>query len=367
MKPHKPDYMLLGVCILLLTLGLITLFSVSSAKGEVNFRDPLYYLKHQLLFGIAPGLFLAAIGYMTDHKLLRKLSFFILLLTLGLLFLLFVPHIGISLKGATRWVKLGPLLFQPAEFFKLGFIMYLASLFASRIGKVTRFFEVALPFMIILGFIGAILLSQPAAGTLGIIVATGMGMYFLAGGKMRDVFVVGVIGTVLFFVIIYSAPYRRERFEAFLNPSVDPQGTSYQLNQALISIGSGGLWGVGIGHSRQKYEFLPETISDSIFAIYAEEVGLFGSMLLLSLLFLFAFCGLSITKQSPDAFSRLLAGGITLWIVIQSFLNIAANAGLVPLTGVPLPFFSYGGSSMSAVLAAIGILLNISRYTRASR
>lgn len=364
MRPHQPDYLLFGTVALLFLLGLITLFSASSVKAEALFGDPTYYLRHQLLYGILPGALLFLVGYRVNHRFLQRFSFVILIFTLALLFLLFLPQFGVSLKGATRWVKLGPIVIQPSEFFKLGFIIYLASYFANRQGKVTRFFEVGVPFLIILGFVGFIFLSQPAAGTLGVIALTALGIYFLAGGRTRDIVALGMAGAITLLFVVLSAPYRLQRVQAFLDPGRDPQGVNYQLNQALISIGSGGFFGVGIGHSRQKYNFLPETMSDSIFAIFAEEGGLVGSLFLLGILFFFSFRGLSIAKESQDNFARFLAGGITIWIVIQSLMNIGANSGLIPLTGIPLPFFSYGGSAMTAVLAASGILLNLSRYTR---
>ncbi|MFN7088302.1 MAG: putative lipid II flippase FtsW [Candidatus Paceibacteria bacterium] len=364
MKPHQPDYILFIVIILLLLLGIVTLFSASSVKGEFQFRDPTYYIKHQLIYGIIPGLIFFALGYFIEHRILRKLSLLILLLSLGLLFLIFLPQFGLSFKGATRWIKLGPISLQPSEFFKLGFIIYMASFFASRQGKLSKTFEVTVPFIIILAFVGLVLLWQPAAGTFGIIGIIGLGIYVLAGGKTRDIILLILIGAFAISFIALSTPYRRARIESFLNPLSDPQGASYQLNQALISIGSGGIWGAGIGHSRQKYNFLPETMSDSIFAIYAEETGLAGSLFLISLLFTFLVRSFGVLKNTPDTFSRLLGGGITIWIVGQSFFNIAANIGLAPVAGIPLPYFSYGGSSMIAVLAASGVLLNISRYTK---
>lgn len=364
MRPHQPDFILLGSVAVLLVIGLVTLFSASSVKGETVAGDPAFYLKHQLLYGLLPGLALFLLFYKMDHRILRRLSFLILLFALAMLFLLFLPQFALSLKGATRWIKIGALTFQPAEFFKLGFLIYLASFFASRQGKVSRFFEVGVPFLIILAFVGWLFLSQPAAGTLGVISLTSIVVYFLAGVRLRHLLILVTVVAVAFAAIMLSAPYRRARLEAFLNPSRDPQGSSYQLQQALISIGSGGIWGVGLGHSRQKYNFLPETMSDSIFAIYAEEVGLVGSLLLLSLLCLFTFRGFSVAVSSRENFSRLLSGGITTWLAAQSFINIAANTGLIPLTGIPLPFFSYGGSGLIASLAASGILLNISRYTQ---
>jgi cell division protein FtsW len=188
-------------------------------------------------------------------------------------------------------------------------------------------------------------------------------MYILGGGRLKEIGILGVAVVLAFGYVVYSAPYRMERVVTLLNPTQDTQGSAYQLNQALISIGSGGISGVGIGHSRQKYNFLPETMTDSIFAIFAEETGFVGSLFLVFLLLFFLFRGFVIARASRENFSRFLAGGIAIWIVSQSLLNIAANLGLMPLTGIPLPFFSYGGSGMNAVLAACGILLNISRYT----
>lgn len=363
MRAHAPDYILVGIIAALLILGLITLFSASSVRAAANWGDPTGYLQHQLLYGVLPGLALGFIGYRMDYRILRRLALPIFIVGLGLIALVLSPHFGVSVKGATRWLQFGKVVVQPAELFKPGFVIFLASFFASRQGKAVSFWRVMLPFVIIMGVIGVLLMAQPATGTLGVIVITALGIYFLAGAKMGDLAVVILAALVAFGFLIAAAPYRLERLMTYLNPAGDPQGAGYQINQALIGIGSGGLVGAGIGHSRQKFQFLPETIGDSIFAIFAEETGFIGSAILATLFFFLLHRGLKTAKLSRDAFSRLLAGGIVIWISAQAFVNMAAISGLMPLTGIPLPFFSYGGSAMISLLAAMGILLNVSRYT----
>lgn len=363
MRAHSPDYILIGIIVSLLVVGLTTLFSASSARAAANFDQPAYYLVHQLLFGVLPGLLALSIAYRVHYRFWKRFSFVILIFGVGLLLLVFSPQFGVSLKGASRWVEIGGIVVQPAEFFKLGFVMFLASFFASRQGKVPHFGRVGIPFLIILGVVGALIMAQPATGTFGVIMITALGLYFLAGARIKNLVVMGVIVSLAFGALVFSAPYRLQRMVSYLNPQLDPQGAGYQIQQALIGIGSGGLLGAGIGHSKQKFLFLPETIGDSIFAIFAEEAGFVGAVVVISLFFFLAHRGFKIARQSRDTFARLLAGGIVMWVVAQAFINIAAISGLVPLTGIPLPFFSYGGSAMVAVLAATGILLNLSRYT----
>lgn len=363
MRAHSPDYILFSITAALLLLGLVTLFSASSVRGATNFEDPAYYLKHQLLYGVLPGILAGLVAWRIPYRFWRRLSFLVLIATLGLLVMVFTPQFGVSLKGASRWVRLGGIVIQPSEFFKLGLVIFLANFFGSRQGRFKSFGRVMLPFLIILGIAGSLLVAQPSTGTLGVIVFTALGMYFLAGARLANLIIIGALGIIIFAALVISAPYRIERFITFLNPSHDPQGAGYQVLQAMIGIGSGGPFGVGIGHSRQKFLFLPETIGDSIFAIFAEETGFVGSVILATLFFFLVQRGLRIAKLSRDGFGRLLAGGIAIWMGSQAFVNIAAISGLIPLTGIPLPFFSYGGSAMMVTLAGMGMLLNISKYT----
>jgi len=363
MHKHDPDYLLMSIIACLVAAGLVLLYSASSFRGAFYFGDSAYYIKHQVLYGILPGIAVFLVGYTINPRWIRRFSFIFLFVMLVLLALVVSSKFGVEFRGAARWLRLGPAIFQPSEFLKLAFIIYLADFFARRTGKLDNFWRTTLPFLIVLGVTGAMLLAQPATSTLGIIAATALVIYFFSGGRLKDIVIMMLLGSVVFFVLLFSAPYRLERVMTYLNPERDPKGAGYQINQAIIAIGSGGMWGVGLGHSKQKYNFLPETIGDSIFAIYAEETGFFGSLVLIAFFFGLAHRGFRAALRSRDAFMRLVAGGIAFWLVGQAFLNMAAISGLLPLTGVPLPFISYGGSALVAALAGAGILLNISRYT----
>jgi cell division protein FtsW len=278
------------------------------------------------------------------------------------LILVFVPGVGSNVYGASRWIQLGPFSFQPSEMAKLAIIIYLAAWLESR-GKdrIKDLFEGMLPFLGIMGLIGFLIMKQPDTGTLGVIVLTSFAIFFVAGARLAHLASMGVMGMFALWILVKIEPYRFNRILAFLDPGADPQGIGYQINQALLAVGSGGFWGVGLGHSRQKFNYLPEPVGDSIFAVIGEEIGMVGATILVFLFIMLAIRGIKIAKNSPDMFGRLLATGITMWIILQAFINISANIALVPLTGIPLPFISYGGTSLVFLMASIGILLNISK------
>lgn len=360
-KQKSVDWKFLAVVISLLVFGLFILSSASFIAGEKKFGDPQYYLKDQLLKGVLVGL----IGFIFFLKIpiafIKKYSFVFLILSIGLLILVFFPKLGLSHSGSTRWLSFGFLTFQPGELLKLSFIIYLASWFESRQKDLQKFGSGLLPFLIIVGIVGFLLLRQPNMGTFSIIAFSASAVYFMAGGKFRHLIVFGFIGVIVFSVFIFLKPYGAERLKTFLNPQEDVSGAAYQINQALTSIGVGGMSGVGISQSLVSV-YLPETIGDSIFAVLGEKLGLFGISFILLLYFLFAFFSFRIALKSSDQFSKLLTVGIASYIVVQSFINIAAISGIVPLTGVPLPFISYGSSAMVVNLSGAGIIANISRY-----
>jgi cell division protein FtsW len=273
-----------------------------------------------------------------------------------------VPGIGSKVYGASRWIQLGPFSFQPSEMAKLAMIIYLAAWLESRGTKrIKDVFEGLLPFLGIMGLIGFLIMKQPDTGTLGVIVLTSFAIFFVSGARMDHLFFMSGIGTLALWILVKIEPYRFDRILAFMNPGADPQGIGYQINQALLAVGSGGFFGVGLGHSRQKFNYLPEPVGDSIFAVIGEELGLIGGFVLIILFVALAVRGIKIAKNAPDMFGRLVATGITMWIVLQAFINIGANIALVPFTGIPLPFISYGGTSLIFLMAAVGILLNISQ------
>ncbi len=363
MKPHQADYFLIFVTFALVFLGLVVLSNPSIILSQDAFGESYYFLRHQL-FSVFLGLILFFICQRIHYKHWQKLAFFLIIFSIFLLILVFVPKIGYGYGEAKRWIALGPFSFQPFELAKLSFILYLAALL-SRKGKdnYQLIKESLIPFLVVAGTIGFLIIIQPDLSSLIIMMAVALAIYFLAGMKIS--YILGLSGLALMgcFALIKTAAYRANRLTVFLHPEMDPQGIGYQINQALLAIGSGGLFGLGLGHSIQKWRYLPEPIGDSIFAIVAEELGLIGAGFLVILFVLLAWRGLKIAKNAPDRFGELLAGGIISWLFIQAFINIAAISGLIPLTGLPLPLISYGGSAMIFSLAGLGILVNISKYT----
>ncbi len=361
MLKRPPDVLFLLALIALLSFGALMLTSASSVLGIDLHGDPYFFVRHQLLYGLLPGAVVFAITLILPYRLWRVAAVPGLLVVLVLLLLVFIPPFHLAYGGAARWVRIGPLSVQPAEFAKLAVVLYLAALLSARGPMVASARHALVPFLVIVGILGILIVNQPDIGTLMVITGAAILTYFIAGG--RPIHLVGIVGGVLavLFLLIHSAPYRLARFTTFLNPTLDPKGIGYQVQQALLAIGSGGVWGLGFGRSRQKFRYLPEPAGDSIFAIAAEELGFIRLSLLM---FLYAFIiirGYRIAQRAPDAFGRLLAAGITSWFLVQAVVHIAANLSLAPLTGIPLPFVSYGGSSLVIAMAGAGILLNISR------
>jgi cell division protein FtsW len=361
-KPKNIDRSFLIILGLLLVFGLLILFSASFMTGAKKFNDPSYYLREQFFKGILIGILGFLIFLRIPLEFLKKYSFLFLIFSIGLLILVFFPKFGFTHSGSTRWLSLGPITFQPSEILKLSFIIYLASWFASRQKELRGFSNGFLPFLIITGMVGFLLLMQPNMGTFIIIAISAATVYFVAGGKLSHLLIMILIGVLVLAGFVFLKPYAAERFAVFLNPQKDTSGTAYQINQALAAVGIGGLTGIGIGQNLVS-PYLPETIGDSIFAVLGEKLGLFGVSFSIILYLLLAVFGYKIAMKSPDYFSKLLVVGITSWIVAQSFINMAAISGLVPLTGVPLPFMSYGSSGLVVGLAGVGLIANISRHT----
>ncbi len=361
---NKPDYIFLGVSLFLIVFGVLILASVSAALGQEQFGDVYYFLRRQLLFGVIPGLILGFLAFKIPLAFIKKWALPLLLANLVLLGLVFVPHIGFSSGGATRWLNFGFFSIQPSEFFKLSFFIYLAAWLAKKERKYKNLAETFIPFLIIIGIAAFLIYKQPNISTLGILIVSSMIMYFCAGTPLWHLGLIASVGVAGLVFLIKTAPYRLHRFQALLDSSFDPMGLGYQIKQALIAVGSGGIIGLGLGMSRQKFGFLPEPVGDSIFAVFSEETGFIGAVILIAIFLLFAWRGFKIIKTAPDRFSSLLALGITSWIIIQAFVNIGAMIGILPLTGIPMPFISYGGSHITAELIALGILFNISRNSK---
>ena len=359
---NKLDLNLIFTIFFLLFFGLIMIASAGVGYSENRFGDPYYFFKHQLFFGVIPGLIAFYLAQKIKYSFWKKISFPLFAISIVFLILVFIPGFGTKIYGASRWLKLGSFSFQPAEMLKLSIIVYLAAWLEGRSEKVKDFYEGLIPFGIIVAIVSFLLINQPDMGTLGIVILISISIFFISGARIKHLFLVALIGLVSFFIMIRTESYRMDRFLVFLHPEIDPQGIGYQINQALLAIGSGGIWGRGLGHSLQKFNYLPEPVGDSIFAIIGEEFGFAGCVFLI---FVFLFLGLKsvrIIQRAPDRFSKLVATGVFSWIIFQTFTNIAAILGLIPLTGIPLPFISYGGTSVIFLMVAVGILFNISKY-----
>ncbi len=359
-----PDRWIFGIVAGLTFFGVLMIASAGVVYADVRFDDPYFFFKRQMI-GVALGFASMIILSKVDYHIFRRWAFWIFVGTIGLLVLALVPSIGSEAYGASRWISIGPVSFQPSEAMKLAVILYIAAWCAGKGTKIiTDINEGVFSFVSILGFACILVLMQPDVGTTGMIVFIALGVFYLAGAKIAHVATIVGGGFLTLVILILKAPYRMARFTAFLNPQADPQGTGYQIQQALIAIGSGGMLGLGLGHSNQKGLYLPEPVGDSIYAIIAEELGFIGAIAVLVVFFLFAWRGMKISAAARDVFGKLVAGGITVWIVGQAILNIAAITALVPLTGIPLPFISYGGTSIVFTLASVGILLNISKQAK---
>lgn len=360
---NRLDSKLLFTVCALLAIGLVAIASAGVFYAEMRFNDEYFFFKRQLIFGILPGMVALYFFQRMDYHRWQKVVVPFFVLNVILLILVFIPGIGAKVYGASRWVQIGPLSFQPSEMTKLAVILYLAAWFAGKgKEKVSDLFEGLVPFMVIFGVIAFLIMKQPDTGTLGVIFLISMAIFFAAGARLSHLGMIFAGGIATLGILIKIAPYRLQRFLVFLNPDLDPQGVGYHVSQALLAIGSGGFWGLGLGHSRQKFNYLPEPVTDSIFAIFSEEWGFIGAVLVLLLFVFLAWRGFAIAKYAADDFGKLVAVGIVMWITMQAFINIAAISGLIPLTGIPLPFISYGGTSLVFLMAGVGILLNISRH-----
>jgi cell division protein FtsW len=362
---NPPDLWLLLALIALVAFGLLMIMSASSVLGVDLHGDPYFFAKHQLLYGVVPGflgLFLVA---SIPYHVWRRAVVPLLIVVLLLLLLVFIPAFQLSYGGASRWVRLGPVSVQPAEFAKLAVILYLAALFASRERMHGSVRKALIPFLIVVGFVGVLIAQQPDIGTLTVVAGAALLTYFAAGARLRHLAAVIASAVAVFVILIRLAPYRLARFTTFLHPELDPKGIGYQVHQALLAIGSGGFWGLGFGRSRQKFRYLPEPAGDSIFSIAAEELGFLRVAVLIALYTFIIIRGYQIARKAPDTFGKLVAVGITSWFFVQAAIHIGANLALTPLTGIPLPFVSYGGSALVIALAGAGILLNISRQSKA--
>jgi cell division protein FtsW len=358
------DRILLAIIILLVTIGFFIFSSASLgllSRSGASFSSVAF---NQILFGIIGGGTALLIMSQIYYRNWRQYAFYIFLATLVLTLFVFIPGLGFTHGGASRWIALGNFSFQPSELLKIGFIIYMATWLSGMHKQIANTVRGTLPFLGIVALVGFVMLLQPDTDTFLIMATAATAMFVTAGGKYRDVAVMALTAVLLVVVLAFTRPYIMDRIVTFMNPTSDPLGSGYQINQSLIAVGSGGLSGRGFGQSIQKFEYLPEPIGDSIFAVYAEEFGFIGSALLILLLSFFTFRGYKIATHATDLFGMLLVVGFMTLIVTQAFLNIAAMLALAPLSGLPLPFISHGGTALFATLASMGIVLNVSKYQK---
>lgn len=331
------------------------------ARGGASFGSVAF---SQIVFGIIGGSIALFFTSAIHYRIWRKYAFYIFLFGIGLTLAVFIPGLGFSHGGATRWLSIGSFTFQPAEVLKIAFIIYMATWLSGTHKQLTDLKQGTLPFFGIIGIVGMVMLLQPDTDTFIIMAIAATAMFITAGGRWLHVIGIGLIGVLLIIVLAFTRPYIKDRLMTFVDPSLDPQGAGYQIKQSLIAVGSGGISGRGFGQSIQKFEYLPEPIGDSIFAVYSEEFGFIGSTFLIMLIVAFAMRGYKIASHATDLFGMLIVVGIVTVIITQAFLNIAAMVALVPVSGLPLPFISHGGTALLATLGAVGIVLNVSKYQR---
>ncbi len=352
-----------SIIVLILVIGGVALFfSASLGLLARASSSPWHLVINQVMLGLVPGFtLLFAIRFLPQKKLVQlALPFYIF--TIFLTLLVFVPHIGLSLNGAHRWINLGFTTFQPGELLKISVILMLAAYLARAKESISSYKKGLIPFGIIVGIPSVLLVLQPNTSTLMVIGLSCMAIYFLAGAPLRDFGIMITVSIVLLTVLVFTRPYLMKRVDTFIHPSHAPQGSGYHIQQSLIAIGSGRVIGRGFGQSVQKFNYLPEAESDSVFAVFGEEFGFVGSVLLVLLFTAFALRGFIIASASPTIFGTLTVTGLTLLITLSAFLNIGALVGILPLTGLPLPFISHGGTALMAALASVGIILNIAAH-----
>lgn len=361
---RPPDLLLLLAILTLVGFGILMVASASSVLGIDLRADPHAFAKRQLFNGVLPGLAALIVAMYVPYGLLRKIVVPLLAVVVVLLVLVFAPGLQGFYGGAARWVRIGSLSIQPAELAKLALVLYLAALLAGREARHGHVREALIPFLVIVGVLAILIAAQPDVGTLVVVTGASLLTYALAGAPWSHLASIVVFAGAALLALVRAAPYRVARFITFLRPEADPQGIGYHVQQALLAIGSGGVWGLGLGRSRQKFRYLPEPAGDAIFSIAAEELGFLRISLLLLLYAFLIIRGYQIARSAPDAFGRFVAAGITSWFFVQITVHIGANVAVLPLTGIPLPLVSYGGSALVVAMAGAGILLNISRYTR---
>lgn len=363
LRRHRPDMVLLGTILALLGIGFIMVYSSSSVRGYLLYDDPYHFLKMEVIWAIT-GLIAMAISMVVDLRMLRRFVKPTLFIAIALLIAVKIPGIGRTVNGADRWIGLGPISIQPSEVIKLSMVLVMSHILALDPHKIQSFRKGVLPILGLLGVIAGLVMLQPDLGTTLVIAATAFCLLIAAGARVAHIVSLAGIGLGLVVAAIAAAPYRMRRIFAFLDPWADPLGKGYQTIQGLLALGPGGLFGLGLGQSRQKFLYLPENHTDFIFAMVGEELGFVGASLVILLFFLFAWRGFRVAMRAPDAFMGFLAVGLTAMVSVQAMINMGVVSGVLPVTGITLPFISYGGTSLVFTMLGVGVLLNISREVR---
>lgn len=350
---------------IVLVIGGFLIFSSASlgelARSELKFSSVAF---NQLFYGLFLG-FIACIAVANiDYHIWKKYAFVFFVGSIILTLLVFAPVIGMEHGGAKRWIDLKFISFQPAEFLKLAFVMYYAAWLAKFKNKTGTFKDGLLPFVIFSAVLGGILLAQPDTDTFAVIMFAALSMYLAAGAKWRHIFTIFLSGALVLTALYFTRPYIKQRIENLMNPADNSQTIGYQLKQSMIAVGSGRVWGRGFGQSIQKFHYLPEPIGDSVFAVAAEEFGFVGAFVIIAVFLMFSMEGFKISQRSSDDFGRLLSLGIVILIISQTLVNIGGMIGVLPLTGIPLPFVSHGGTALLITLVEAGIVMNISKKAK---
>lgn len=358
-----PDTLLFGAVASLVAMGLVMIFSASSAQAYADHHDTAYYVKHQAIY-LVVGLFTAYGAYRIDYRKLKALAPYVLVLCILGLAAVLVPHVGVAVNGARRWIGAGFVSLQPSEFAKLGMVIYLSAALATRGDRITSLQRGLFPLCVPVVICAMAILMEPDMGTASLIVFTAFAMFFAAGARFEHLLMIIAVTVPPVILAILTSPYKRARIFAFIDPWRDPQNTGFHIVQSLLALGSGGFMGVGLGESRAKFFYLPEQYTDFIFSILGEELGLVGTVGVIVLFAVLIYRGIRIAIAAPDRFGFFLAAGCTAMIAIQAFVNIGVVTSSWPVTGVPLPFISFGGSSLIVSLVAVALIINIGRHRK---
>lgn len=361
-QSHAPDYVLLAVVSTLLVFGLIAVYSASYVLGYAQFDDPNYFIKRQAFWGIV-GIVGLWVTMSIDYRRLLRLSPLLMVAALATLVLTLVPGIGVTQNGAHRWLGIGPLVGQPSEFAKLAVLVYMSAWLAAK-GEAIRDLAMGVtPFVTMVGLVCSLVIVEPDLGTTITIAAIAGTLFFVAGARVTHIAALLAAAAAFTTLLVFVAGYGASRISSFASAENDPQGVGFHTLQLLIAFGSGGLFGRGLGVSRQKFFYVPGSHTDGILAIVGEELGYIGVLIVMLLFTLLLWRGLRIVRQAADPFGSLLATGVLAWLSFQLLINVGGVSRMLPLTGIPLPLLSYGGTALAATLVAIGVLLSVSRYT----